>query len=63
MPFTPTRPTHYCAVCGKALWNNRWPYATCKPCGKLPCPHGNTPGECNACDIAGDFAYDAGRGN
>lgn len=25
------------------------------------CPHGNTIGECNACDVAGDFAFDAAR--
>ena len=26
-----------------------------------PCAHGNPPGECNACDVAGDMAYDAAR--
>jgi hypothetical protein len=25
------------------------------------CPHGRTAGECNACDVAGDFAFDAAR--
>lgn len=25
------------------------------------CPHGKTVGECNACDIAGDIAFDAAR--
>lgn len=25
------------------------------------CPHGSKPGECEACDVASDFAYDATR--
>ena len=25
------------------------------------CPHGNKLGECNACDVAGDQAFDAAR--
>ena len=25
------------------------------------CPHGETIGECNACDMQADFAYDAAR--
>ncbi len=28
---------------------------------KSPCPHQNDPGECNACMIASDLAYDAAR--
>jgi hypothetical protein len=26
-----------------------------------PCPHGNTPGDCDACDHLADLAYDASR--
>jgi DNA-binding CsgD family transcriptional regulator len=29
--------------------------------GPSQCPHGKPYGECNACDVAGDFAYDAAR--
>ena len=25
------------------------------------CPHGNKHGDCNACDVVGDLAYDAAR--
>ena len=63
MAWTPTSPTHHCQRCGKALWDNRWPYAVCKPCGQEPCKHGNKPGDCGPCDIEGDFAYDAAKGN
>ena len=63
MPFVPTPPTHHCQKCHKALWNNRWPYALCKTCSTLPCYHGNKVGECNQCDIEGDRAYDAAKGN
>lgn len=63
MPFIPSLPTHHCAVCGKALWDNRWPYAACKECGEKPCVHGNKPGECSTCDAEGDRAYDAAKGN
>jgi len=62
MPFTPTPPDHYCQLCGKALWPS-WPYAVCKPCSKKPCAHGNPLGSCDACDVEGDRAYDASRGN
>jgi hypothetical protein len=30
---------------------------------EFECPHGNKVGECNDCDVAGDFAYDANREN
>jgi hypothetical protein len=63
MPFTPTPPTHHCAVCGKALWDNTWPYAACKACGQKPCRHGNKPSDCGQCDAEGDRAYDAAKGN
>ena len=29
--------------------------------GTHACPHGESYGECNACDVAGDFAFDAAR--
>lgn len=54
--------THYCAKCGEPL-TKAWPYALCEPCGKLPCRHGNTQGECDQCYIEGDRAYDVGKGN
>jgi len=63
MPFIPTPPTHHCERCGKALWNNRWPYSLCKVCAKLPCKHGNKHGECGKCDFEADMAYDASKGN
>ena len=63
MPFTPKPPTHHCAVCGKALWDDSWPYAACKLCGQKLCQHGKTMGECWICDAAGDRAYDAAKGN
>lgn len=63
MPWKPTPPTHHCAMCHKALWNNRWPYALCKDCGKKPCKHGKMPPDCPACDLEGDLAYDAAKGN
>jgi len=63
MPFVPTPPTHHCVGCGKALWNNRWPYAACKTCGQKPCAHGKTPGSCPQCDTDSDRAYDASKGN
>jgi hypothetical protein len=63
MPFIPTRPTHHCALCHKALWHDRWPYAVCKDCAKKPCKHGNKMGECGKCDLEGDLAYDASKGN
>ena len=28
---------------------------------RATCPHGNAVGECHACDVAGDLAFDAGR--
>lgn len=59
MPFKPAPPTHHCIDCGQALWNNRWPYAACKECGKKPCKHGNNPAECGTCDLEGDMAFDA----
>ena len=46
---------------------------TCRACGKPTdcifcsdkctpdCPHGNRPGDCDACDHLGDLAYDAAR--
>lgn len=63
MMFTPKPPTHYCATCSRPLWDDRWAYAVCRPCSTKPCKHGNTPGECNECDIEGDRAYDAAKGN
>ena len=63
MPFTPSPPTHHCAVCGKALWANRWKYAACQECGRKPCRHGFPPGRCYDCDAEGDRAYDAAKGN
>lgn len=59
MPFKPTRPTHYCTDCGRALWEKSWPYALCKDCGKNPCKHGEKHGHCNQCDIESDIAYDS----
>ena len=63
MAFKPTPPTHFCKECGNALWDNRWPYAKCKTCGQKPCKHGKKQGTCNECDIEGDLAYDAAKGN
>jgi hypothetical protein len=60
MTDEPATPTHFCARCGIALYDN-WPYAACEPCGKLPCPHGNPVGDCATCDRDGDFAFDAMR--
>jgi hypothetical protein len=64
MSWKPTPPTHSCAVCHKALWDNRWPYAVCKDCQKTPCKHGIPMNEsCGKCDLEGDLAYDASKGN
>lgn len=63
MPFIRTPPTHHCQKCGKALWDNRWPYALCKDCGQKPCPHGRKLGACGECDVEADLAYDAAREN
>ena len=51
-----------CQTCGKASSNAIYCCAACSP----QCVHGNTSGDCGACDHAADLAYDAareGRGN
>ena len=46
------------------------PFDLCREGGRIlrqaaretgPCPHGKKLGECQACDVAGDLAYDAAR--
>lgn len=65
MPWKPTPPTHHCQLCHKALWDNRWPYAVCKSCNETKsCKHGTPLKEsCGKCDLEGDLAYDAAKGN
>jgi hypothetical protein len=62
VPEVPPEPTHFCLVCGTPL-DERWPYAACQPCGQRPCVHGFPLGACDACDAAGDQAYDVSKGN
>jgi hypothetical protein len=52
--------THSCFLCGRPLTAD-WPYAACVDCGKKRCPHGNDPANCGACDLEGDFAFNAAR--
>ncbi len=46
-----------CMGCGTESYEQYC--AECAP--KTKCPHGAILGDCNACDIAGDLAYDADR--
>jgi len=59
----PMPPTHFCQTCGTSLWDGVWPYALCEDCQKKPCKHGNIPPDCRQCDLEGDLAYDAAKGN
>ena len=36
-------------------------YDLCESCEEKGCPHGNTWGDCGACDYAADLAFDAAR--
>jgi len=48
-------PCRGCGQMGDTVW--------CQDCSDhgAGCPHGNEPGECNACDVEGDLAFDSMR--
>ena len=49
--------TNHCRGCGKKCST-----VYCEKCAKdLKCPHDEKMGECNDCDVEGDFAFDANR--
>ncbi len=47
----------YCKNCGEECFT-----VYCEECSKnVKCPHGEPIGECCACDMEGDLAFDANR--
>jgi len=48
-----------CRECGQP--SGGCVYCSTECAAKNPCPHGNTPGDCDACDHAADLAFDAAR--
>lgn len=47
----------FCRGCGEKTET-----VYCAKCAETAkCPHGNKVGECDPCDVAGDFAADAAR--